>query len=417
MMETIETQGGGSLGVVIHEIGEHMVRLGYSRGYRRHFDRTWRKLARFAADRGVASLSGDLTEAFLLHCGVGSSATHAPAASGQQHLSAAMRYLLEFQQHGCFERRRSAASVRLPDALSRVLEAFVHFSTEELRIRPRTMRGRRQHVTAFLMYLANRGTPDVRSIGVETVSGFMTSLCHLRPRTLAGVGCDLRSFLRYLAMEAVVPASLVERIPRIRVRQDERVPDVWRAEDVATLLAAVDRGSPVGKRDYAILLLAARLGMRVGDIRDLRLEELRWDEARIERRQSKTGVPVALPLTEEIGEALIAYLRGGRPPTTRREVFLRHLAPFEPFGANDNLHQIVTTYRRRAGIKLAKNSHKGLHSLRHTVATRLLEAGVTLETISGVMGHISPESTRIYTKVDLAALRSAALDVEEVHHG
>jgi integrase len=266
------------------------------------------------------------------------------------------------------------------------------------------------------MYLASRGVPDVRCIDVETVSGFVTSLCHLIPRTLATVVSDLRSFLRYLAMEGMVPASLVERIPRLRVRQDERIPDVWRAEDVAALLAAIDRGSPVGKRDYAIVLLAARLGMRVGDIRDLRLEDLRWDEARIERPQSKTGVPVVLPLTDEIGEAVIAYLREGRPPTTRREVFLRHLAPFEPFGPNDNLHHIVTTYRRRAGIKLPKQSRKGLHSLRHTVATRLLEAGVALETISGVMGHLSPETTRIYTKVDLAALRSAALDIEEVPH-
>ena len=278
------------------------------------------------------------------------------------------------------------------------------------------MRGRRSRVTEFLMYLASRGIPDVRSIGIETVSGFVTSLYHLAPRTLAVIVCDLRSFLRYLAMEGLVPPFLVEGMPRIRVRQDERIPDVWRVDDVAALLAAIDRGSPVGKRDYAIVLLAARLGMRVGDIRDLRLEDLRWDKARIERLQTKTGVPVVLPLTEEIGEALIAYLRDSRPQTARREVFLRHLAPFEPFGPNDNLHHIVTTYRRRAGIELPRRSHKGLHSLRHTVATRLLEAGVALETILGVMGHISPETTRIYTKVDLAALRSAALDIEEVHH-
>jgi len=339
-----------------------------------HFGCAWRKLAGFAADRGVGSLSVDLTEAFLLHCGVGSSApsaAEAPAASGQQHLTKAMRYLLEFQQHGCIRRRPSVTRVPLPDALSRVLEAFVRFCTEELRIRHRTMRGRRSHVTAFLMYLANRGMPDVRSIDVETVSGFVTSR-YLKPRTLALVVCDLRSFLRYLAMEGVVPASVVERVPRVRVRKDDRIPEVWRAQDVAALLATIDRGSPVGKRDYAIVLLAARLGMRVGDIRDLRLEDLQWDAARIERSQTKTGAPLILPLTEEIGEALIAYLRDGRPPTARREVFLRHLAPFEPFAQDDNLYHIVATYRRRAGIALPKRFHKGIHSLRHTLATRRL---------------------------------------------
>jgi integrase/recombinase XerD len=118
----------------------------------------------------------------------------------------------------------------------------------------------------------------------------------------------------------------------------------------------------------------------------------------------------------EVGEALIAYLRDGRPPTARREVFLRHLAPFEPFGRDDNLYHIIAKYRCRAGVELPRTSRKGLHSLRHTVATRLLEAGVALDTISGVMGHICSETTRIYLKVDLEALRSAALDPEEVQH-
>lgn len=416
MTAITETGTVSSLSTVIQETRLHLVRLGYGRVSLKHFRCSWRKLAQFAADRGVDSLSVDLTETFLMHCGVGSSAPEAPAASGQQHLIKAMRYLLEFQEHGYIRRRLPVTSVQLPDALSHVLETFVHFCSGELQIRHGTMRGRRSHVKAFLMYLASRRIADMRSIDVETVSDFATSCCHLKPRTLALVLCDLRSFLRYLAMEGVIPASVVERVPRVRIRWDDRIPDVWRAEDVKALLAAIDRGSPVGKRDYAIILLAARLGMRVSDIRDLKLEELRWDEARIERSQTKTGVPVILPLTEEIGNALIAYLRDGRPPTVRREVFLRHLAPFEPFGQDDNLYHIVSTYRRRAGIELPERSHKGLHSLRHTLATRLLEAGVSMQTISGVMGHLSPETTRIYTKVDLVALRSAALDIEEAHH-
>ena len=146
-METTETRGGRSLDAVILETREHLVQLGYGRVSLKHFGRAWSKLAQFAADRGVASLSVDLTEAFLLRCGAGSSAPEAPAASGQRHLTKAMRYLLEFQQHGCIQRRPSVTSVHLPDALSHVLEAFVRFCTEELRIRSRTMRGRRSHVT------------------------------------------------------------------------------------------------------------------------------------------------------------------------------------------------------------------------------------------------------------------------------
>jgi integrase len=213
-----------------------------------------------------------------------------------------------------------------------------------------------------------------------------------------------------------VSDDLIEHIPKVRVPRDARIPSVWSPRDVETLLGAVDRSSPVGKRDYAILLLAARLGMRVSDIRALCLEHLQWPLACIEMTQTKGGRPLELPLTEELGTALIDYLRNGRPNTQRREVFLRAHAPFAPFASNNNLHNIVTTYRRRAGIALPAPHRRGLHSLRHTLASRLLEAQTPLETISSVMGHVSVETTRLYTKIDIEALRGVAIDLQEVGH-
>jgi len=156
--------------------------------------------------------------------------------------------------------------------------------------------------------------------------------------------------------------------------------------------------------------------MRVSDIRNLRFENLLWEQARIEINQAKSTEPLALPLTEEIGSALIDYLRYGRPESQLREVFLRANAPFKPFGHDNNLHYIVTRYRRRAGIKLPVQNRRGMHSLRHTMASRLLEADIPLETISGIMGHISMDTTRIYTKVNIEALQSVAIDPEEVTH-
>ncbi len=162
------------------------------------------------------------------------------------------------------------------------------------------------------------------------------------------------------------------------------------------------------------LLLAARLGIRVSDIRTLCLEHLLWDQTRIEKKQVKGGGALSLPLTNEIGNAIIDYLQYGRPSTTHREVFLRAHAPFEPFGCNNNLYYIITTYRRRAGITLPVQNRCGMHSLRHTVASRLLEAGVALESISSILGHLSKETTRLYTKIDIKTLRTVALNPEEV---
>jgi integrase len=191
---------------------------------------------------------------------------------------------------------------------------------------------------------------------------------------------------------------------------------VWDHQLIIKLLGAIDRSSAKGKRDYAILLLACRLGLRAGDIRTLKLDNLRWEDSRIEITQSKTAAPLSLPLTEEVGEALIDYLRSGRPKTAHREVFLKLNPPFDPFGRNNNLHDVVTYWRQLAGITFRTPQKRGIHSLRHTLATRLLEHGTPFPTIAGILGHSRLESTRIYAKADVEALRSVALDPEEVNH-
>ena len=149
--------------------------------------------------------------------------------------------------------------------------------------------------------------------------------------------------------------------------QGRYYPSVWHPELVAGLLGAVDRSSAKGKRDYAILLLACRLGLRAGDIRTLKLEDLHWDESTIKITQAKTDEPLSLPLTNEVGEALIDYLKSGRPQTTHREVFLKVRPPFSPFTEN-HLYHIVTYWRLLLGITFRSSQKRGIHSLRHTLA-------------------------------------------------
>ena len=156
--------------------------------------------------------------------------------------------------------------------------------------------------------------------------------------------------------------------------------------------------------------------MRVGDIRTLKLDQIHWEDSTIEVRQSKTDTPLSLPMTNEVGDALIDYLKSGRPQTAHREVFLKVKPPFGPFSGN-NLHHIVTYWRLLAGIRFRSPQKRGMHSLRHTLATRLLQKATPLTTIAGILGHTSLESTRIYAKADVEALRSVALDPEEMNHG
>jgi integrase len=230
------------------------------------------------------------------------------------------------------------------------------------------------------------------------------------------VASHLRLFLQFLFLRNILPRDFSPLVPKVRVARLDTVPSVWDSELVAKLLEVVDRSSPRGKRDYAILLLAARLGMRLGDIRTLKIDDLHWRVATIEIAQAKTGAPLVLPMSEELGLALIDYLKSARPLSQRREVFLNLTPPFEPFAERNHLHYLVTYWRQLAGIKFRTKQRRGLHSLRHTLATRLLHEQTPFHVISAVLGHASPATTFIYAKADVEALRTAALNTEEMCH-
>ena len=147
------------------------------------------------------------------------------------------------------------------------------------------------------------------------------------------------------------------------------------------------------------------------------LDNIQWGDACLTLTQAKTGRALSLPLTEELGQALIDYLRHARPRSPHREVFLKARAPYEPFGPTNSLYSVITATLRRTPISRPRGLPCGLHSLRHTLATALVQSGEPLETVAAVLGHRSIESTQVYTHLDVDALRAVALDPEEVHHG
>lgn len=180
------------------------------------------------------------------------------------------------------------------------------------------------------------------------------------------------------------------------------------------MLESIDRGNPTGKRDYAILLLVTKLGMRVGDIKSLALSDLNWQLKTIEIKQNKTKNAVTYPILYDIGWALIDYLKNARPISNSPFVFIRMNAPYEAFGEDANLHNIITKYTRLAGITIPRGKRHGLHSLRHTLASTLLEQGTPLPIISEVLGHFNSKSTMGYLQTTLKRLQSCAIDPEEV---
>lgn len=160
-----------------------------------------------------------------------------------------------------------------------------------------------------------------------------------------------------------------------RLRLREHLPSVWKEEDVSAILQCVDRGNPVGKRDYAMILRAVRLGLRRSDIKKLCFSDTDWEKETLTVTWQKTKELLELPLTNEIGMALIDYLREGRPVSREPHIFLALGAPYQPLSKDNHLHQLLNKYIRRPGVVLCADKAHGMHSLRHTPASGLLERG------------------------------------------
>ena len=200
-------------------------------------------------------------------------------------------------------------------------------------------------------------------------------------------------------------------------RKQARIPSVWDPGDVTRILDAVNRGSPCGKRDYAIILLIARLGLRTIDVKRLEFADFDWPGCRLSVVQAKTGRKVHLPLLKDVGWAVIDYARSGRPASGCPQVFLRHTAPVGPFSDEDHLHQILVKHARAAHVPVSEERRHGMHSLRHTLATRLMEDGTPVEQIAEILGHQSVASAGVYLKSSLGLLAKCALDPDAAAEG
>jgi site-specific recombinase XerD len=215
----------------------------------------------------------------------------------------------------------------------------------------------------------------------------------------------LRSFFRYARYRGDLALDLAAAVPVVANWSMPSIPRAISAEQVHRLLASIDQHTAIGRRDYAILLLLARLGLRASEVAFLELDDIHWNTGTLNVR-SKSGRLNEFPLSQEVGKAIAAYLQDGRPPSTSRRVFLRAKAPNRGFLGASGVGSIVRRSLKRAGIKAPTY---GAHQFRHGLATEMLRQGASLGEIGDVLGHRHPQTTKIYTKVDLVALRTLAL--------
>ena len=261
-------------------------------------------------------------------------------------------------------------------------------------------------VEKFLSDRLAEGEPRLEDLCSADVTSFITlqvkQLSRGRSKLLVTA---LRSYLRYLLHQGDITVALAGCIPSVATWSLATTPKSLPAETVQRVLEQQNRTTPLGRRNYAILLLLARLGLRAGEVVRLNLEDIDWENGVIRIRR-KGGRWTPLPLLNDVGEALATYLHSGRPQSCCRRVFLRHCAPVSGFAHTITVSSIVRRLLIRTGVDSVRT---GAHLLRHSLAVDLLRKGASLDEIGDVLGHRSQNTTAIYAKVDLAALRPLAL--------
>jgi site-specific recombinase XerD len=330
---------------------------------------------------------------------------HALSARIRWGDAAALRHVIDFLRREGVIPCEKASARRLTPA-EHCVEAYEQYLRETRGLAEATIINYVPFIQDFLDNCFGDGALTLSRLCSGNVVGFVqrqVPRLHLKRAKLMTTA--LRSFLRYVRYRGDITLDLAAAVPVVANWSMTSIPRAIAADQVDQLLVSIDRGTATGRRDYAILLLLARLGLRSGEVVSLELDDIDWNAGQLSVH-GKTGQRSALPLPAEVGKAIAAYLRRGRPNSTSRRVFLRAKAPICGFRGPCGVGCIVRHSLQRAGINAPT---MGAHQFRHGLATEMLRQGASLGEIGELLGHRHPQSTKIYTKVDLKALRALAL--------
>ena len=401
---------------LISGLEQELLRLGYTKGSMTFYRRRRNQLMAYAEDRGECYYTEQLGMDFLKEFfGITQEDFSRTLPQAETQEIRVVRMVGDFQLHHAVLRRYLKHKELLTTPFFVDIRSRFQSSCEKKGYSQVTTEHYVKQSSYLMDYLAAQGMDDFTAVTLDTVNAYIRTLAGFSYKTVEQHICSLHAFFRFLNQEGIMPDDLAVKMPMVKARKQTAIPSVWTQEELKQLVRAIDRGSPKGKRDYAIILIACRLGLRCTDIKNLCFENFNWTEKKLCFTQSKTGQPMELPLVPDVGWAVIDYLKYGRPKVDSSRIFVRHTAPFLPFAEGDHLDQLIRAYMVKAHIPM-RGKHRGMHSLRHTMASVLLEKDTPLPVISDIIGHLDTNSTAVYLKVDMERLAECPLDFEEVIH-
>ena len=367
----------------------------------------WGKVKRYMDSQNIRDIDASICRDYLLY--EFNNRAFSELTKREKVIVSTVNILIEFLETGAVQIMKE--QINLGGPIGALMIKYLTSKAEQ-RLANRTIYEYELRLSQFLHFLKNNSIEDIASIRLQHILNYIRSIS---PRTITVARKSilvLRGFFKYLYTQRILETDFSFMIPKSNYKSQAKLPSIYSKEEVEKLISSIERSSMIGKRDYAIILLAARLGLRSSDIANLKFDNLLWEQNIIRLVQLKTDKEIELPLLPEVGNAIIDYLKYSRQPSDEPFVFFTACSPIIPI-TTKAITGLVQRAFTKAGIDIKDKRH-GTHALRHSLAGRLLECQTILPVISEVLGHENTESTKFYLRVDLTSMRQCALDVPDV---
>lgn len=383
------------------------------------YNRAWKHLLSLMVDHGIESFDCGAVEKLMEIIDYkregkkGLNGKNWHKATDKYYYIRSLKMLIMFQESNEIKPRfdKKEDSFELPEPMNSQLKDFYNHLTLKLRRNNITINAYKFSLKAFTEYLKSIGNKSLEELDIVTIINYIRKITpQTRITPFLQIG-HIRGLVKYLYESGILKSDLSSQIPRARRIVQPKLPSVYSREEIEKVLNSNLRITEIDKRDYAMILLMARLGLRVSDVVNLSFDNLKWRENKIQLIQSKTGQPLVLPLLPDVGNAIIDYLKYGRPAINSDKVFIRNRYPYEM--TSTSILIIVKNAFMKAGINTT-GKHCGPHALRHSLSARLLEENTILPVITEVLGHERAETTKYYMRIDVKSMEKCLIDFPQV---
>jgi site-specific recombinase XerD len=373
----------------------------------------WKQIRNFMSLNGIICYNRDVGKQYLDH--KFKDRNTSKLSYYERHLHKSVKMLTDFHEMGQINipplPRKNPIVFNGP--VGEIITEFLDYKRIEERLSIIRFHCYQRNLDLFLNFCNENGINSIKGINLAFILHFINDMdCRKKTPVYIAISA-LRGFMKYAFDKKLLDFDYSVKIPKHKSVIQPKLPSTYLKEEIEKLINSVERSSAMGKRNYAIILIAARLGLRASDICNLKFKNLHWDTSTIEINQYKTGKELVLPLFPDVGNAIIDYMKYGRKKSDEPYVFLTGRPPYGHFTTSYVVTHVVQRAFIKAGISI-KNRRFGPHSLRHSLGFRMLEESTALPVITEVLGHESSESTRYYLRIDLKSMRQCMIDVPPV---